>query len=275
MFDFEKNKFVDSLDAVPEKYRPLYAEITDGDDSGKFGVAEQFTGIVSDYTGTNKALSTARADKKTASDESAKRRVALRAYDEIFDMLDLDEESRNADSLKEKINEFVDGAKNGKELKINLDKMKAEMSKKHSGELSDKDKVISEITGALSDHLIGDVATRELTNQKGAVDLLMPHVRSHASVVKTDSGKYRVNVIDGEGEVRFNGAGETMGISDLVAEMKSDERFSRAFESETPGGSGSKQSSLNRSTSQRTSLQNGDRSSHDKISSGLKNKNRQ
>ena len=67
-FDFEKNATVESIDAVPEKYRGLYVEITEGDNAGKFGVADHAKGIVGSYIGVNQSLNKSRGDKKTASD---------------------------------------------------------------------------------------------------------------------------------------------------------------------------------------------------------------
>jgi len=271
-FDFEKNQTVENLDGVPEKYRPLYVEVTEGDDAGKFQIGEQFQGIVGDYSGTAKALNQTRADKKKASDESAQRRQALKAFESIMEELGIEEDSRTADGLKAKIDELVESAKSGKELKVSLDNVKKEMTKKHEQELAAKDEEISKRDKALTKHLVNDVAVRALTNAKGSVELLLPHVQAHTKVMRNEDGEYVVRVTDEQGEVRFNGAGNPMSVEDFVADMKTKDTFARAFESEEKGGTGTTPGSTSRPNSQQRGGE--DKSSIDKISSGLEKRRR-
>lgn len=246
-FDFAKNRVVENLDNVPAKYHVLYAEISEGDDTGKFTIGDDFKGIVGDYIGTTKALGETRAANKATNDENAKRRQANKAFEDIMEGLGLDEDSRTADGLQNYINEIASQAKNGKELKINLDKVREEMSKKHAIEMEGKDKDISERDTALEKHLIGDMATRALAEHKGSVELLLPHVKNNCKVSRGDAGEYSVQVLDSAREVRYSGAGNPMTVSELVASMKADEKFARAFESDTPSGGGSRPGSTSSS----------------------------
>lgn len=273
-FDFEKHAVVESMDTVPEKYKALYTPIEDGDDAGKFTVGEAFKGIVGDYTGTAKALGLSRNDKTKASDESAKRRIALKGYEDIMEALGIEEDSRTAEGLKAYVDEIADQAKNGKELKINIDKIREEMSKKHAIELEGKDAEISKRDTALSKHLISNVATLALAEAKGSVDLLLPHVKDNTKVVVAESGEYEVRVLDSAGEVRFNGAGNPLTVGELVTSMKADEKFARAFESETPGGGGAKPGSTSMKGTGSVRDMSAEKSATDKISSGLSNRNR-
>lgn len=264
-FDFTQNTTVDSLDKVPEGFRGVYAEVTEGDDAGKFTVVDGAKGLVDAYAGQTKALNSARGDKKKASDESAQRRQSLKAFESIMEDLDIDEESRTAEGLKAKIDDLVATATNGKELKINLDKIRVEMQRKQDEALAGKDVELSKKDKALSKHLIGDVATREITAAKGSVDLLMPTVKQHCKVVMEDDN-YVVRVVDDQGDVRSNGAGGWMGVKDLVAELKASDAYGRAFDSEKQGGAGTAPG-----TTQRRAAPAGDKkTAKDKIASGLK-----
>lgn len=269
-FDFSKNKVVENLDNVPAKYHVLYTEITEGDDTGKMTIDEKFAGIIGDYVGTDKALGEARKANKSTNDENAKRRQANKAFEAIMESLGLEEDSRTAEGLQNHINEIADQAKNGKELKINLDKVREEMTKKHAIEMEGKNKDIAERDTALEKHLIGDIATRALAEHKGSVDLLLPHVKSNCKVSRGESGEYVVHVLDSAKEVRYNGAGNPMSVSELVTSMKADEKFARAFESVTPSGGGSRPGSTSsvKGTGSVRDL-SAEKSAVDKIKSGL------
>lgn len=237
-FNFEENRTVADLASVPEKFRGLYVE-SNGDDGKVYTLSDSVAGLVESYVGTSKALESARADKKKAGDESAARRQALKKVSEFVAELGLDESDDPVESLRTHFTTLSESVKNGKEIQINLDKIKKdyetrmlEQEKAFNDQLSEKD-------SALTRHLIQDVATRELAAAKGSVDLLLPHVKNHCKVVKSETGEYEVRVVDGQGDFRSNGSGGWMGVKDLVGEMKNAEAFGRAFESETKGGTGS------------------------------------
>jgi hypothetical protein len=264
-FNFEENKTVADLSTVPEQFRSLYVEATD-DGNTVHKLSDAVAGLVEAYTGTNKALESARSDKKKASDESAARRVALKAIDDFVVELGLEESDNPVETLRSHFGTLSESVKNGKEIQIDLDKIRreyevrmAEKDETHAKEIQAKD-------GALERHLVQDVATRALTEAKGAVDLLLPHVRNHCKVVVTDTGSYEVRVVDAQGDVRSDGAGGWMGVNELVAELKSTEMYGRAFDSETPGGGGSPPGGMNRVIK---TPNNEEKSSISKISDGL------
>lgn len=266
-YDFSKNATVETLDGVPDKYKPVYVEITEGDDAGKFKINDSFNPLLGDYAGAVNTLDTVRGDKKKASDEAAQRRIALKAFNDIMEEFGIDEESRTADGLKAYIAELVGKAKNGDELKINLDKVRKEMGDKHAQDLAAKDTELAAKDKALEKHLIGDVATRALAEAKGSVELLLPHIQSHCKVVQTEGGDYEVRVLDSAGDIRFNGAGQPMSVTDFVTEMKTKDAYARAFESEAPGGGGSNPRDTGGKPPVRKT--DGDKTPIDRISAGL------
>ena len=240
-FSFTENQTVEDLNTVPEKFRGIYEEIAEGDDAGKFTISESAKSLAEAYDGTNSSLEKARADKKKASDESASRRVTQKRVEEFIreqlGVEDIDEEDP-LNTLQDQVRSLMEGAKNGKELKINLDKMKADFQKKQDEAVSAKDVEIDKLRGDLFQTKVSDVGARSITAEKGSVALLLPHVEKRCKVVE-DEGKYVVRVIDSQGDFRSDGKGGWMTVADLVKEMKADEQFSQAFDSDTPSGSGS------------------------------------
>jgi len=247
-FDFEKNGTVADINEVPEKYQGLYAEGS-GDDAGKHSLTDAAKSIVADYVGVSKTLSGVRLDKKKTGDESAERRIALKAVDEFAASIGLDV---GDDGIVVALKTFVDDlqgqVKGGKEIKINLDKVQAEADKRVSTVTETKDAELKAMQGALHKHLISDAASRALAEHKGSMDLLLPHVEKACRVVRNpDTGDYAVTVLDDQGDSRFDSAGALMGVTGLVAEMKTQEKFERAFDSETKAGTGAKPGSMSRS----------------------------
>lgn len=265
IYDFEANKTVDNLTAVPEKYHGLYAE-GDGDDAGKHVLMSAVAGIVGDYTGTHKALIRSRGDAKKSNDENGQRRIANKAYEDLCEAIGLEEDNRTADGLKTHITELTSKVKGGAQLQIDLDKIRNDHTRKldeatvaHKVEMESKDK-------ALASHMIGDVAVREIAEAKGAVDLLMPHIRNKCRVVQEDDGKFVVRVFDDEGSARSDGAGGWMSVKGLVTEMKVSAMFGRAFDSEAPGGTGARPGSTTKAPTPGTGRE---LSSTEKIQQGL------
>lgn len=269
-WDFEKNGTVEKLDDVPEKYRGLYSEVTEGEDAGKFKVSDAAKGLVADYVGTTKSLQQARGDKKTASDEAAQRRTALKHFEDMTSELGIEVEE--GDELHSAFKKYVDGLiaqnKEGSETKVNLDKIKGEYERRLNEAIAAKDKELKTMEGNLFDTKVTQVATRELSEAKGSTDLLLPIIKEKCRVVK-DGENYVVRVIDDQGDFRSDGAGGWMSVKDLVGEMKGSENYARAFESEAKDGGGKKPNSSSTENRPSTPATGGDKTAIQKISSGL------
>lgn len=264
-FDFEKSGTVEDINTVPEAYRGLYVE-TDGEDGKVFTIADSAKGIVEAYVGTNKALSEARTNLKTANAESASRRVTKKAVVDFAKELGIEDVSDDEPlgSLKAHIDSLVDKVNGGEEIKINLDKIKREHEQRVAEVAQASEQKVVKMQGALERYLVDQAATAALASAKGSVDLLLPHVKSHTKVVQ-DGEDFVVRVVDSAGDFRSNGKGGFMTVGDLVAEMKTQETFGRAFESETPSGTGANPGSM----SQRRPNDAEPKSATDKISAGL------
>lgn len=269
-FTFKDNSTVADINAVPEKYRGLYAE-GEGDNAGKFSLIPAVTGIVADLIGNQETLAGVRNDKKKVTDENAERRLAVKVFEDFAQSVGLESGDEGmAASLSAFVDDLQGQIKGGKEIKINLDKNKAAYDKSLADVTSAKDTELGEMRAALSKHLISDAASRALAEHKGSIDLLLPHVLNSCRMHRLDNGDYGVTVLDAQGDSRFDSAGGLMGVTGLVAEMKTQDKFGRAFESETHSGSGAQPGSMGRSTVTPGSQAGRELSPIEKIGVGLK-----
>jgi len=246
-FDFETKGTVEDINDVPEKYRGLYAEGS-GDNAGKHSITDSAKTIVADYIGVSKTLAGVRVDKKKSSDENAERRIASKAVEDFAASIGLDV---GDDGVVAALTTFVEDlqgqVKGGKQIKIDLSKVQADADKRVAAVTETKDAELTDMRGALHKHLISDAASRALAEHKGSMDLLLPHVVNACKVVRDpDTGTYSVTVLDDEGASRFDSAGGLMGVAGLVAEMKTKEKYERAFDSEAKPGTGAKPGSMQR-----------------------------
>jgi hypothetical protein len=264
-FDFSKNMSVVTLDPVPEAYRGVYVE----QDDGTFAVNDSVKGIVQAYVGQTEALNTARNDLTKANNESAGRRVELSGYSEMLGELGVQvpEGETPVEVLKSFINDLTSKVQGGQELQVNLEKIREEANKRILEAETKGNEKIQFMQSALQQHMVGEVATAALAKMEGSVDLLMPHVVSHCKVIQ-DGENFVVRVVDSAGDARSNGAGGWMTVSDLVTEMKTQEKFAPAFKSEEKSGSGI----VPGSTSKPVTRQQAEMSSTDKIADGLAKK---
>jgi len=268
-FTFKDNSTVADINGVPEKYRGLYAA-GEGDNEGKFSLIPAAAGIVADLLGNQETLLGVRNDKKKVTDENAERRLASKAIEEFAVSVGLE---AGDDGMLAALGAFVEDLqgqiKGGKEIKINMDKVNAEADRRVAAVTETKDGELAEMRAALSKHLISDAASRALAEHKGSIDLLLPHVLASCKMVRKDNGDYGVTVLDAQGDARLDSAGGFLGVGGLVGEMKTQEKFGRAFESEAGAGAGTTPGSLSKSHA-RPGQGNEELSPTQKIAKGLK-----
>ena len=252
-FNFEENANVTDINTVPENYRGLYEEGQNDAGDTVFKVSGAAQGLVADYIGTNKSLVQSRADKKAASDESAGRRVTQKSVVDFARNLGIDEfdENEPLTALTGFITDLTEQVKGGKQIKVDLDKIKAESKRLLDEAVSVEIAKTGKMQSSLERYLVGEAAGAAISDAKGSRELLLPIVKEHVRVVQ-DGEDFVVRVVDSDGDVRSDGAGGWMGIAALVAEMKTNDRYARAFESEAPAGSGTKPGSMSQKTARKT-----------------------
>ena len=247
-FTFKENTTVADINGVPEKYRGLYVA-GEGDNEGKFSLISAAAGIVADLLGNQETLLGVRNDKKKVTDENAERRLAVKAFEDFAQSVGLEAGDEGmAAALQAHVDDLTAQIKGGKDIKINMDKVNSEAERRILAITEAKDAELTEMRSALSKHLISDAASRALAEHKGSIDLLLPHVLAACKMVRKDNGDYGVTVLDAQGDARLDSAGGFLGVGGLVGEMKTQERFGRAFESEAAPGSGATPGSMSRPT---------------------------
>jgi hypothetical protein len=237
-FDFEQNGSVTDIETVPEAYRGVYVEGQNDAGEKVYTISDAAKGVVEAYIGTNKSLIATRNDKKSASDESAARRQALKSFETLAQDFGLEVgEAGLVDAIKGHVDNLLEQVKGGKDLKINLDKIKEESERLLNEAVANEQAKTGKMQGALERYLVGQAAASAIADAKGSRELLLPIVQSKVKVVQ-DGEDFVVRVVDEQGDHRSDGKGGWMGVEALVAEMKTNERYARAFESEAPAGSG-------------------------------------
>lgn len=264
MWDFVKNAVVESLDAVPEKYRGLYVE-----KDGKFVIADAAKSLVGEFTGLHATLADTKSKLTAANGEAASRRVSGQALTDFLKAQGVDNISADnpMETLETHVTTLVEANKTGKQVKIDLDKIKTEAATRIANVTAAAKAENDVMLGALKKHMIGEATARALADAKGNVEVLTPHITSAARVIK-EGEDYVVRVVDSGNTMRSNGAGQPMSINDLVAEMKGNKTFSANFESEQLPGNGAKPNTNTRTPNAAKPGEQG-KSSVDKISSGL------
>jgi hypothetical protein len=124
------------------------------------------------------------------------------------------------------------------------DSLKKQMNEKHEKDvkelrekLTSKDGEIKVVKNSMEHYLVRAEATAAISGLKGEPVLLLPTVQKFTRVVE-ENGEIAIQVVDSKGAARVDGKGNPLTISDLVAELKTDPVFGRAFESSGNSGSG-------------------------------------
>lgn len=250
-FDFTP---VDSIDKVPETFRKLYNP-TAGED-GKFSVSEDFRGIAESVNGFNKTNKTLRQQLKDG-------RVDLSALAEYGD---------NPASIAEGIKTAIEAASANKNQDVTkaVEAAKQGLAQGHQKELEKHVTRNQALQTQLYGLMVENAATAAVAELKGLPELLMPFIKNQVKVTEED-GQFKVQVIDGSGEVRYGQTGSPMTIKELVTEMKAQEKFGRLFESDTQqhrGGGGFPPGAGRQGGNPKPPAR--EKSANDKIAAGLK-----
>jgi Txe/YoeB family toxin of Txe-Axe toxin-antitoxin module len=211
---------IDKLEDVDEALRPLYEE-----KDGKFQLAVEG---IEDASGLKKALNSER-QQRAAFEKKVKAWEALGKTPEEIAELTAAAQQAEEDKLK--------GAGE-------WEKLKAQMNDAHKRALDAKDAAIAakdaEIAGmraSLERHLIVAQATAEIAAAKGEPELLLPVVQRFMKV-NEENGNYSTQIVDAKGDPRVDAKGNPLSLSALMAELKANEKYGRAFEGSGSSGSG-------------------------------------
>jgi phage gp45-like len=259
MFLFSENAVVEDISTVPAEFQCFYSEDADG--SHKLDTENPIVAsAVKAITGLGKSLTASRADVAAAK----KRSVDLSPLSEFGDTPDA-----ILTAFNEKLEEAGNGGADEEEWKKKLQAQREQMTAKHAKELSAKDEREASIRDALYNQMVTSAALTALSEHKGSKDLLMPVIGKMVRIVEED-GSYKPVVLSDDGETpRYNATGADMTVSELVAELKTDDRYARAFDSDTKSGTGSTPGTGGAPPRRGTPRDRSDMSASDLIKAGL------
>lgn len=250
--EFDFAEVVDSVDAIPEQFRPLYAQ----GQEGKYELVkdEKVLGARQALLGLNTALKAARTENKALKGNKI----------DLSGLAEFGESSTDiVTNVQNKIKELNEQLANG--TKVNPEKIKNELQAGFAAEREKLTKRTEALQNQLHTLMVDNAATSAIAELKGIPDLLLPFVRNQVKVVEED-GQLAVKVVDAQNDVRYSTVtGQPMSIKELVQSMKADAKYGRLFDSEAPQGGGQQPGAGQR----RSNATQGEKSPTQKIAAGI------
>jgi len=175
----------------------------------------------------------------------------------------LEKEKERVDSLQAKLRGLDIDNEEFKKLKEELQKREAEEAKKrgdydalekqlkenHAKEIKELTAQVKALKQALESSFVEAEVTSAIASAKGIPDLLGPIIHKHVKAEEKD-GKLHLTVLGLDGKQRFkDGQGAPFTLTDLIAELKANETFGRAFEGTGASGGGTHPGGANVNTS--------------------------
>lgn len=252
--EFDLNAPQDSIDKVPEQFRPIFAQNSEG----KFALDPKFTGVATAISGFNTSNKTLRTQISELSKKTA------------VDLSPLSDFGADPATIRAAFDARVAEltAKGGDAAKA-VEKVRSEMTAAHQAALAASNERTSRYQSQLHSHMVRSEALGAIAEAKGLPELLMPFIQTQVKVVEAD-GKFNVVILDDKGEPRYSGlTGQPMTMKELITSMKADPKFGRLFESEQQGGGGGAQNGGRGGARQIQNTNQQEKSPNSKIRDGL------
>jgi hypothetical protein len=142
------------------------------------------------------------------------------------------------EKARQLLSEYEKGEQDRLKAQGDWESREKQLLDKHNLEKAAKESEIEKLRASLEENLIERDAAIAITNAKGSVTLLMPHLRRFTKMVN-EHDKWVARVVDEQGNVRIGDAqGNPMTIEQLVTEMSNKKEFKPAFGPSGNGGSG-------------------------------------
>ena len=126
-------------------------------------------------------------------------------------------------------------------LRQQFDRTRQQLVENHTKELAKREQATKSAESFIEKLLKTNASSMAITELKGNVRALMPHVSSATRVVRDEGGEFSVEVIDERGNVRHSKkTGEPMTVAEFVSEMREQDDFKALFAGTGVGGAGSK-----------------------------------
>lgn len=226
--DFLFPESVTDLATVPEQFRPMYAAAEDGKTHSLKKNDATVKGAVEAIIGLGKSLKASRTD----TENERKKKV------DLSPLKDWGEDPASiANSFNAKLKELQDQLAQGGKAKIDLDSLRADMTKAHNKEKEGWETRLKTLKGQLFTVLVENNAKSALAADALDVDLALPFVKNFIKTVEED-GQVKIYVVDEQDNRRYGPNGADMTIAELVNEMRISKKYAPLFKSNTPKGGG-------------------------------------
>ncbi|GAG81152.1 unnamed protein product, partial [marine sediment metagenome] len=114
-----------------------------------------------------------------------------------------------------------------------------ELVKQNTEKVESLENDLTDSQDQLQDAVVNSRIIKAISDEKGNVDLLIPHVRKNVKMIKDTHGRWMPEVINEKGDPRIGDSqGTPMTIPQLVQEMKTKETFAGAFPGANTSGTG-------------------------------------
>lgn len=226
--DYKFTLTVDDPATLPPEAKALYIKGEDGKH-----VLDPVMAKILDVSPLNKALE----KERTKAKELDRTVAAFRALG--FGDTPEDVKKTIDEKLAELDPKDPDDKKKIIDLKAMREKLKGEFDATLAKTVSAKDEEISKMKRSLQKNMVEREAIAALAKHKGSPELLLPILRDRVALVEED-GELQVRVLDKDGEPESDGRGGFKSVDALVAEMRADEKYARAFDGTGRTGSGAR-----------------------------------
>jgi hypothetical protein len=126
-------------------------------------------------------------------------------------------------------------------VKEQIDAQVKQVNEKWTGEVAKREAVIKDLSAQLEDALIVSAATKAITDKKGRLRALLPHVTKSMRLVKNEKGKLVARMVDERGTElisRKSNDDTPMPVEEYVERLREDEDFAPMFDAPAASGSG-------------------------------------
>lgn len=173
---------------------------------------------------------------KELNKENEKRRHQLKDWEE------LQNSGVDPNTVKTLLQERKDAERKKKEEEGRYRELLEEIETQTAAEKeqikSEADQKLSVMQKNLEKYFVDKEIAEAVSAEGASLKLLSKHVKEHVKMVEED-GEFKTIVVDAKGEPRLKRGGSYFTVSDLLAEMKGDEEFAKAFPAPSTSGGGS------------------------------------
>lgn len=227
-----------TLEGLDDKVKEHYTE-----KDGKFVLdVSSVDGLVlENVDGLKASVEALRTSERNLTQDLKNSVEAVKQLETKFDGID-PKAAKSALSKVEEIANWDGDTKIKEAIEINERKMQVKMDelvKQHTEKVETLENDFTDSQDQLQDAIVNSQIVKAISDEKGSVDLLVPHVRKHVNMIKDGKGRWIPEVVNEKGDPRIGDSqGTPMTIPQLVQEMKTKDVFAGAFPGANQSGTG-------------------------------------